>query len=91
MLAVRQAAQALEIGDVFMLRRLPGAVADQIWGMIELCDVRAADGTYRRQDPWALLARLQSPGSPLAEHPDSKACTRSMAMGTNQQGRIECC
>lgn len=58
--------------------RLPGAVADKIWDMIDLCDVRCADGSYKRQDPAQLLARLQAPGSPLADHPDSKVLFRTL-------------
>ena len=61
------------------MHRLPGAVADSIWAMIEMCDVRGTGGAYKRQDPWQLLDRLQAPGSPLADQPDSKvpsACSK---------------
>lgn len=60
--------------------RLPGAVADSIWAMIEMCDVRGEGGAYKRQDPWQLLDKLQAPGSPLADQPDSKvglACSET--------------
>lgn len=46
--------------------------ADAIRDMIAMCDVKAPDGSYRRQDPWQLLEALAAPGSPLADHPDSK-------------------
>jgi hypothetical protein len=62
------------------LHRLPGAVADSIWAMIQMCDVRGDGGAYKRQDPWQLLDRLQAPGSPLADQPDSKvrlACSKT--------------
>ena len=62
------------------LHRLPGAVADSIWAMIEMCDVRGAGGAYKRQDPWQLLDRLQAAGSLLADQPESKvhlACSET--------------
>ncbi len=49
--------------------------ADAIRDMIAMCDVKAPDGSYRRQDPWQLLEALTAPGSPLADHPDSKVST----------------
>lgn len=67
--------------------------------MIEMCDVRGNGGAYKRQDPWQLLDKLQAPGSPLADQPDSKVhpparnhstspCLRSLWVQTLLKGQV---